>query len=96
MESYLWVIKLKPHIINKKRHFIGGWYIDKNVCTDLIKYFENSPNKKQGVLGFDRKFTVNKKAKLSTDVSISPKNQDQEILNYLHLFEFRQTVERKI
>jgi len=73
---------MKSHAINKKLHFICGWYINKNRCTDLIKYFENSPNKKQGVLGFDREVEVNKKAKLSTDVYISLKNQDQEILNY--------------
>jgi len=74
---------MKPHTINKETYFIGGWYINKNVCTDLIKYFENSPNKipgsvyrKKGGVG------VNKKVKLSTDVIISLGNQDKEILNY--------------
>jgi len=69
---------MKPHIINKKTHFIGGWYINKNVCTDLIKYFENSSNKRPGTVAAK----VNKKQKLSMDVSISPRNQDREILNY--------------
>jgi hypothetical protein len=74
---------MRPHAINKETHFIGGWYIDKNVCTDLIKYFENSPNKTPGVLGLKSgKQGVNKKKKLSTDVCIRANNQDREILNY--------------
>ena len=70
---------MKPHPINKKTHFIAGWYIDKNVCTDLIKYFENSSNKKQGVLALSG---VTKKRKSSTDLHINTANQDKEILNY--------------
>jgi len=74
---------VKPHTINKKIHFIGGWYIDKNVCTNLIKYFENSPNKTPGgIYKKTREVGINKKAKLSTDVIISLRNQDKEILNY--------------
>ena len=74
---------MKPHIINKKTHFISGWYIDKNVCTDLIKYFENSPKKAQGFLYSESgEKGIDKKAKLSMDVHISPGNQDKEILNY--------------
>ena len=73
---------MKPHTINKETHFIGGWYINKNVCTDLIKYFENSPDKGPGVLGLEGKARVLKEAKLSTDIGISISNQDEEILNY--------------
>ena len=74
---------MKPHTINKKTHFIGGWYIDKNVCTDLIKYFENSSDKKPGILGIDAKtWGINKKLKLSTDVCINIRNENKEILNY--------------
>jgi hypothetical protein len=73
---------MKPHPINKKTHFIAGWYIDKSVCTDLIKYFENSPGKKPGSLGIDGKPGVDKKKKSSTDVHISLENKDKEILNY--------------
>jgi len=74
---------MKPHTINKKIHFIAGWYINKNVCTDLIKYFENSPHKKEGVLGLETGETgVNIKQKLSTDVKIDIRNRDKEIRNY--------------
>ena len=74
---------MKPHAINKKTNFIGGWYMDKNVCTDLIKYFENSPNKTQGSL-YQKNWEigVNKKEKLSTDIHIDIRNKDKEILNY--------------
>ena len=74
---------MRPHTLNKKTHFIGGWYIDKSVCTDLIKYFENSPNKSAGFLYLTTgTWGIDKKKKVSTDVPISPDNQDKEILNY--------------
>ena len=69
---------MKPHTINKKIHFIAGWYINKNVCTDLIKYFENSSNKRPGRVAAE----VNKKRKLSTEVGIDIRNRDKEIMNY--------------
>jgi len=73
---------MKPHPTNKKNNFIGGWYIDKNVCTNLIKYFENSSDKKPGVVSIYGKPGINKKIKLSTDVCISIRNENKEILNY--------------
>jgi len=73
---------MKSHAVNNKPYFICGWYINKDICTDLIKYFENSPDKTQGALGIDGKFGVNKKRKLSTDVFINPNNNDREISNY--------------
>jgi len=76
------MIKMKSHTVNNKPYFICGWYINKNICNDLIKYFENSPNKTPGALGLDGKFGVDKKAKSSTDVHITLNNQDKEILNY--------------
>ena len=72
-----------PHKINKLNNFISGWYINKKVCTDLINYFKNSPDKKAGVLALkDGKMGVNKKQKASTDLSIFPSNGDREIMNY--------------
>jgi len=74
---------MKPHTINKTIHFIAGWYINKNVCTDLIKYFENSPHKKGGLLRLkEGKMGVDKKYKLSTDVCVETENHDKEIKNY--------------
>ena len=69
---------MRPHIINKETHGIAGWYIDKSVCIDLIKYFENSPNKGLGLLYLKSGGRgVDKKRKLSTDVPISLDNRDK-------------------
>ena len=76
------MIKMKPHPVNKKLYFICGWYINKNVCTNLIKYFENSPNQRPGTLGIKGKPGIDKKGKISTDVYIDVRNHDEEILNY--------------
>ena len=75
---------MKSHAVNNKPYFICGWYINKNICNDLIKYFENSPDKTPGAfsIGKDGKFGVDKKAKSSTDVHITLNNQDKEISNY--------------
>ena len=75
---------MKSHAVNNKPYFICGWYINKNICNDLIKYFENSPDKTPGAfsIGLDGKFGVDKKAKSSTDVHITLNNQDKEISNY--------------
>jgi len=74
---------MKPHMINKKTYFIAGWYINKDVCTDLIKYFENSPNQIAGKMGLKYgKIGIDKKRKSSTDIHISFENKDKEILNY--------------
>ena len=73
---------MAPHKINKLNQFISGWYINKKVCTNLIKYFENSPNQQLGQLHVKGKPGINEKYKLSTDVYISNLNQDKEILSY--------------
>ena len=36
---------LKEHKVNKLDNFIKGWYIDKNVCEDLIKFFNINKDK---------------------------------------------------
>ena len=28
---------MKPHIINDKKNFINGWYIDKNLCDSIVE-----------------------------------------------------------
>lgn len=73
---------LKPASINEKDNFIAGWYIDKKVCDDLVKYFESDPNKKPGVLWWEGKNAVLPELKHSTDLSIKTYNQDIEIINY--------------
>jgi hypothetical protein len=74
---------MKEHKVNKKNNFIGGWYIDKKVCANLIKYFERAPHKKRGGLGLEGgKPGIDIRKKLSTDVRISVENQDLAICLY--------------
>lgn len=56
---------MKEHFINQLDNFICGWYIDKNVCDDMIRYHQNCASKKPGTFGFHRK--VNKNFKDSID-----------------------------
>ena len=74
-------MNLKPHSINEKNNFISGWYIDKNLCDDLIKYFEDSKKKEPGKLGTDGR--VNIKEKDSTDLCINSFNLEFPLEDYL-------------
>jgi len=70
---------LKQHKINKLDNFIKGWYIDKNVCKDLIKFFELNKDKAgEGKLLNN----VNKNIKKSTDLGVLFNTQVLEIQNY--------------
>ena len=63
--------------------FIGGWFIPKKVCNDLIKYFEK--NKKiqvKGKYGVKDTFYVDKKYKDSLDININDDVVDNEIVIY--------------
>ena len=74
---------MKEHKFNKKNNFIEGWYIDKKVCTNLIKYFEKLPHKTRGALGLkDGKRGIDIRKKLSTDARIAVENQDLAICLY--------------
>ena len=69
---------MKSCCINDLNNFIAGWYIKPKVCDDLIKYFEASPNKHQGLSGG----VVDTKKKISLDLSIDTKNAAIPINNY--------------
>ena len=63
--------------------FISGWFIKPEVCDDLIQYFEKTLIKVPGHVGLAHGTTgVAKTKKDSTDVYISPHNQDKEVQNY--------------
>jgi len=78
-------------------NFIGKWTLEnKEVCDDLINFFENSSfakeNKKKGKVGEASSFAkenkkegvINEEIKKSTDLIIKPSNYDIiEIQNYL-------------
>ena len=51
--------------------FIGGWVIDRNICEDLIKFFEaNKKRQVEGKVGGAPMQHVNHKVKKSTDISM--------------------------
>tara|TARA_R100000900_G_scaffold131498_1_gene107731 strand:+ start:102 stop:677 length:576 start_codon:yes stop_codon:yes gene_type:complete len=63
--------------------FIGGWFIPKKTCDDIVKYFdENEEMRTQGKFGTNNEFYVDKKTKDSTDISINNYNLDDEIIEY--------------
>ena len=72
--------------INKLNNFIEGWYINSEVCDQLIKYFEQSPKKEKGGTynSATGKIEINKNSpKISTDLGIFHKDQkDEPIKNY--------------
>lgn len=70
---------LKEYKGNKLDNFIKGWYIDKNVCDDLIKFF--NINKDKAVEGtiVDG---IKPKIKKSTDLSVLFNTPMLEIQNY--------------
>lgn len=75
---------MKEHKINKSNLCISGWYIDKQICDDLILHFENSDKKITGTLyGSNGKAIVDKNKKASTDLPISIFDNTTCIQNYL-------------
>ena len=58
---------LKSHTVNKLDNFIGGWYLDEDICDTIIEYHKKSENKHEGNIGFHR---VDKTIKDSIDVSL--------------------------
>ena len=73
---------MKPHNINNKVNFMGGWYMeDTSICDDLINFYEDSPNKKAGLTAN----RIDKKIKDSTDIEIDNVEMSTPIVNYLSI-----------
>lgn len=79
---------MKFHIKEKQidpKSYIGGWYIEKNICEELIDYFNyNKKYTKQGVMGG---YVVNEDQKKSLDLCISAGNFDIIIGIYRNLLQ---------
>jgi len=73
---------LEHNKINKLNNFIYGQYIDKNLCDELVNYYENSSNKKSGTIYSKNKLSYMPEIKRSTDLSIELYNSDNLIMNY--------------
>ena len=79
---------LKPHSINQNNNFISGWYIDKKICTEMIRFFENNKNNHiEGTMTSDEgDGYVDKSKKDSTDLPIQQFSNKYPIKNYLNEF----------
>ena len=64
--------------------FIGGWFIDKDICDNIVKYFKDTPNKfkTEGNVYSKKGRTIDKKVKDSLDLSICPKQYSSLFSNY--------------
>jgi hypothetical protein len=64
--------------------FIGGWFIDKDICDNIVKYFKDTPNKfkTEGNVYSKKGRTIDKKVKDSLDLSICPKQYSPLFSDY--------------
>ena len=70
-------------------NFIAGGYIDKDVCKNLIQYFENCKYKTDGKVGRADEHKVKSNIKKSTDLNISLINQDKCIIDYYYIQSYK-------
>jgi hypothetical protein len=62
--------KLKEHTVNQHNNFICGYYVNTDICDEIIDFFNNSKEVKQGrVTGPDNTTMVDKTMKDSRDCS---------------------------
>jgi hypothetical protein len=66
---------MKEHKINKLNLFIKGWYINKDICEDIINLFNNNPQQHCiGTIGTGyNSVKISKKDKESTEM-VLPRN----------------------
>ena len=59
---------------NNKNNFLEGWYIDKKICSEMIKYFDITKETPAGIKhegsigGPEGDFLIDKKVKDSLDL----------------------------
>jgi hypothetical protein len=63
--------------------FIGGWFINNELCDELVNFFNNNEKfHTKGVIKENNQLIVNEQHKLSTDLNIAPSFNDNPILEY--------------
>jgi|LauGreDrversion4_2_1035121.scaffolds.fasta_scaffold54737_6 hypothetical protein len=78
---------LESYEMNHADPFLKGWYIDGQVCDDLISYFESSPNKSAGMTYNGTTPVLREDWKKSTDLSIVTDCGDTPFVKYTHELE---------
>lgn len=72
---------MKEHIINNNNNFIAGWYLpNKDLCKNLINFFENSESKFEGKIGNHK---IDKLKKDSTEVLLDISLQEPLTKEYI-------------
>lgn len=65
---------MREHSINSQYDFIQGYYIDDDsLCKDLIEYYENNPEKRQGSFSSTNKVDIS--VKDSTECRLLPSSE---------------------
>jgi hypothetical protein len=73
---------MKEHEVNQLDNFIGGWYIQEQVCDDLIHYFNSSKNSQPGIIFKDGIQQIDKNYKDSLDLQIDTYGINSQSDNY--------------
>ena len=74
---------------NNKNNFLAGWYIDKKICSEMIKYFDITKETPAGIKhegsigGPEGDFLIDKKLKDSLDISVFHDTTDDIPKRYL-------------
>jgi hypothetical protein len=75
---------MKEHSLNSLNNFIGGWYINENVCDGIIEIFNNDLEKKDGhYINENNIHTVDRTIKHSIDSQLPKPGLYKEIDFYL-------------
>jgi hypothetical protein len=72
-----------PHKINDKNYFICGWYIDKEICNDLISFFDKGQPKIGEVFDKNGNLTVDKSNKDSLEIVLPEPRSSDISLKYI-------------
>ena len=80
---------LREHFINQFDNFIGGWYIDPDLCDVMIEYHKNNPNKRQGRSG--EFYQIDKMIKDSIDCSL-----DDNLISKHYFLELQKCVDQYV
>ena len=78
-------MKVKREYKTPYESFIGGWYIPKSICNNLIKLFNKNKQlgkTHEGLFLRDSKKIVLKKIKDSEDLCLYPSDDRLEVYNY--------------
>ena len=74
------------HSINSLNNFISGYYIDTDICNNLIKYFQqlDQDQKDYGHISLNGEVIINKDLKDSIDHEMPPSGVESRVDNYIN------------